>query len=64
VDQVGLDHQVLVDEVGAEAVVGMDAADLGRRDENEVRLFPARKALRRRLVQQVEFGMGAGQDVV
>jgi hypothetical protein len=30
VDDVGLDHQVLVDELGRVGVVGVDAADLGR----------------------------------
>jgi hypothetical protein len=29
-DQVRLDHQVLVDEIGTVAVVGVDAAHLGR----------------------------------
>jgi hypothetical protein len=39
VDEVRLDHQVLVDEIGTQAVVGVDAAHLGRRHEYEVRLF-------------------------
>ena len=35
-DQVRLDHQVLVEEVGAQRVVGLDAADLGGGDEDVV----------------------------
>jgi hypothetical protein len=62
-DQVGLDHQVLVDELGAQGVVGVDAADPGRRDEDEVGLFPGEKGLRGGLVQQVQFRAGAGEDV-
>jgi hypothetical protein len=29
VDEVGLDHQILMDEVGRVAIVGVDAADPG-----------------------------------
>ena len=36
VDDVGLDHQVVVEEVGRVGVVGEDAADLGRGEEDHV----------------------------
>ena len=38
-NEVGLHHQVLVNEVGAVGVVGMDAAHFGRCNEQVVRLF-------------------------
>ena len=63
VNQVGLDHQVLVDEVGAQRVVGVDAADDGGRNENEVGFLPGQKGMRRGLIEQVQRGTVTGQDV-
>ena len=37
VNEVGLDDEVLVDEVGPEDVVGLNAADFGRSNEEVVR---------------------------
>ena len=59
VDQVGLDHQVLVQEVGAVLVVGLDAADLGRGDEDVVGPLLGQEGVHGALVQQVELGMRA-----
>ncbi len=39
--QVGPEHQVLIDELGREAIVGLDAADLGGGDDDLVDLVPA-----------------------
>ena len=44
VDHVGLDDQVVVDEVRGIGVVGQDAADLGRREKDEVRTLPRRRS--------------------
>lgn len=63
-DHVGLDHQVLVDEVGRVGVVGMDAPHLGGRQIHLVRLLRAEELRDRCLIGQVEFGMSAGDDVV
>ena len=62
VDQVALDDQVLVDEVGSVSVVGMDAADLGRCDENVIRLFLGHELVHRLLAGQVELLARAGDD--
>jgi len=39
VEDVGFDHQILVDEVGAVGVVGVDAADPGGGGKDIFRLF-------------------------
>ena len=62
VDDVGLDHQVLVDELGRIGVVGEDAAHLGRGQHHVVHPFPAEELPHRLLVGQIEFPMGAGDD--
>jgi hypothetical protein len=36
VDDIGLDHQVFVDELRRIGVVGVDAADLGRGEDDDV----------------------------
>ena len=51
---VRLDHQVVVEKIGAEGVVGEDAADLGRGEEDRVRPRFRDPALRLRLAGQVE----------
>ena len=63
VDQVRLDHQVLVDEVGAVDVVGLDATHPRGGDEDVVRLLLGQEGLHRALVQQVQLGAAAGEDV-
>ena len=44
-DDVGLDHQVVVEEVGRIGVVGQDAADLGRREDDRIGLLRGDEAL-------------------
>ena len=58
-DQVALQHEVVLQEVGAPDVVGLDAADLGRGDEDVLRLLIRQELKHRTLVLQVEFGMRA-----
>ncbi len=62
VDDVGLDHQVFVDELGGIGVVGVDAADLGRREVNLVRALGEEELVNAPLVDQIEFRMGARDD--
>jgi hypothetical protein len=60
VDDVGLDRQVVADELGRVAVVGEDAADLGRGEEDVVGLFCGEEGFDGGLVGEVELGVGAG----
>ncbi|MCY1293835.1 hypothetical protein D9M68_575460 [compost metagenome] len=62
-DEVGLDHQVLVDEVGRIAVVGMNAAHLGRRQIDLVDAMDLEIVLYLRLVEQVQLVAAGGKDV-
>jgi hypothetical protein len=62
-DHVGLDREVLVDEVGRVAVVGEDAADLGRGEEYRLGLFLREEIAHRARVDQVELGVAAGDEV-
>ena len=64
VDQVALDEQVLIEEVSAVEVVGLDAADLGSGDEDVVRLLLSQEGVHGALVDQVQLGVGAGDEVV
>lgn len=63
VDHVGLDRQVVADELGRVAVVGDDAAHLGRSQEHVFRFVFGKEGIDRRGVGQIEFGVGALQDV-
>ena len=63
VQGVGLDRQVVVDEVRREAVVGHDAAHLGGSQKDEFRPLELEKGLRRALVGQIEFGARAQDQV-
>jgi hypothetical protein len=54
VNDVGGDHQILVDEVGRIAVVGMDAADPPGRQEDGVRPRRRHPGLGLRLPRQVD----------
>ena len=56
VDDVGLDHQVVVEELGRVGVVGEDAADLGGGDEHGLRPASRHPALDRGLPRQVDLG--------
>jgi len=61
-DDVGLDHQVVVEEAGGMAVVGEDPADLGRREEDGVGAGGVEPTLDRRLVGEVDLGAAGGHD--
>jgi hypothetical protein len=64
VDDVHLDHQVLVDELGRIAVVGVDAADLGRSDINPTRLLGGKEGVDGPLVGQIQLSVGPGDDML
>ena len=64
VDDVGLHHQVLVDEFGRVGIVGVDAAHLGSGQVDLVGLFCNKKGANGGLVSQVQFGMGTGNDAL
>lgn len=63
VDHVGLDRQVVANELGRIAVVGDDAAHLGRGQEHVFRPVFSEEGIDRCGVGQIEFGVGALQDV-
>ncbi len=60
--EVGLDHEVFVEELCAVDVVRIDAADFGRNDDDIFRPFLGEKAVHRRLVDQVELRVGAAEQ--
>jgi hypothetical protein len=63
VDDVGFDHQVLVDELGWVGVVGVDAADLGSGEKDLIGLFRFEEGAHGSLVREVELSVRAGDDV-
>jgi hypothetical protein len=63
VDHVVLDAEVFVDEVSAIGIVGVDAANPGRGEEDVVGLFCSEEIECGTLVEQVEFLPGAGDQV-
>ena len=54
VDHVGLDNQVFADEVGWIKIVGQNAADFGRGEEDMVRTFLLEEAAHGNRVGKVE----------
>ena len=62
-DQVGLDREVLVDEVRPVGIVGVDAADLGGGDDHQIRPVLAEPAKGRALVSEVQLVTGRGEDL-
>lgn len=62
-DHVGLDGQVVADELRRVAVVGDDAAHLGRGQEYVFRPVLGKEGVCRCGVGQIEFGVGALKDV-
>ena len=64
VDDVGLHHQVLVDEFGRVGVVGVDAAHLGGGQVDLVGLLRREEGAHGSLVGKVQFRMGAGDDAL
>ena len=61
-DDIGLHHQVVVDEVRRVGTVGVDAPDQGGRQDHLVRLLGGKEMPHGRLVGEIEFGMGAHQQ--
>ena len=61
-NHVGLDHQVLVDEVGRVGVVGVDTAYLGGGQVDLVWAFGFEEGSDGGLVGQVKLGVGTGDD--
>ena len=60
-DQVRLDHQVVVEKVGRQAVVGEDAAHLCRRDDHRVRLLRGDPGFDLGLPLEIDIGPPGGQ---
>ena len=63
VDDIGFDHHILIDEFGRVGVVGVDTADLGGGKIDLVGLLGFEEGAHGGLVGEVEFGVGAGDDV-
>lgn len=62
-DYVGLNHQVLVDEVGWVGVVGVDAAHQGGGQVHLIWPFQVEKPLHGGLIGQVKLSVGSGDDL-
>jgi hypothetical protein len=62
-DDVGLENEVVADEVCGIGAVGEDATDPGRGEEDEVGPFGGEERIDGELVEQVKFLMRAGEDV-
>ena len=63
-DSVSLDQQIIFDEFSRVGVVGMNAAYLGGCQNHVVGFLDCKKSLYRRLIAQIQFGMGACDKVV
>ena len=63
VDDVGLDHEVVADEVGRVGVVGEDAADFGGGEEDMLGLFGGEELVDGGGVDEIELSAGAGDEV-
>ena len=63
VDHVGLDHQDLIDEIGRLAIVGVNAADLGRGQDHVIDRGVGEEFSRRPLAQQIQLRIGANDQV-
>jgi len=63
VEHVILDEQVLVDELRRIGVVGQNAADPGRGQEDVIGLFLGKECRDRLLIQQIKFRVGPGEQV-
>ena len=58
-----LNGQILPDEFRRIRVVGMNAANLGRSNENILRPFIFKKTSHRRLIGKIKITMGTGNDI-
>ena len=63
VDDVGFDHQVLVDEIRRECVIGMNTTDAGSGQHDIIHWGLFEKLLHRMLIGQIQGSMGAGDNV-
>ena len=63
VDDIGLHHQVVVNEFGRVGIVGMNANNCGCDLVDLVGLFLSKKGLNSGLVGEVQLGMGAGDNL-
>ncbi len=63
VDDVGRDHQVLLDELGGIGVVGVDAADSGGCQVDRVDVLGGKERAHLLLVGEIELGVAARDDV-
>src|SRR3546814_11847853 len=62
VDDVRLDHQVVVEELGGAGVVGVDPADPRGGEDDIFRAFGAEEAVDRQAVRTVRLGMATLED--
>ena len=62
VDHIGRDDQIVVEKLGAQRIVGDDAADLGRRQKHRLRAFGREPAKHRRLIAQIDLAARDGQQ--
>ena len=63
VDHVGLDGEVLVDEFGRVGIVGKDATDFGGGEDDVVGFFARKKFSHGARIDQIEFGVGARDEI-
>ena len=63
VQHVGLNHDVFIDEIGPQGIIGVDAAHLGGGQQHVFGPVFGKKAGHGGLVGQVELGRGAGDEV-
>jgi len=63
VDDVVLDLEVVEEKLGGLVVVGVDAADFGRGEEDVFRLFAGVELLDGGGIAEVQFGVGAANEV-
>ena len=63
VDNIILNGQILSDELRRIRVVGMNAANLGRRNENILRPLFFKKTSHSRLIGKIKITMGTGNDI-
>jgi len=62
-EDVDLDQQVFVNELAAIDIIGVNAANLGGGEKHDIRAFLGEEARGRRLIEQIEFGVGAQNQV-
>lgn len=58
-----LDHQIIVDKIGTVQTVRHDTADVRRRQEHIVRPFSGKKLVHSGLIRQIQFRMRTKQEV-